>query len=230
MAIGDKLKNLFCEQPPPPPWLRTLEDAPVAPPTPDVSALPPAPEASAPPPAREERPREEHPRPEYSRQEFSRQEFSRQIFSHGESPNPDDRWTNDVAEIYAKSSIAQELKNDINIFKVQQLIDTLPKDLGKSAIQSTLGGIFGATGIAVAALERDAALRKGVLDDYLHSSVQEMDAKSEELRRNISDAEQIIESARQELSAIRSTRANIEQSVAKEMKTIDELASFLAKS
>jgi hypothetical protein len=220
MAIGDKLKNLFFEQPPPPPWLKALDD----------EAAPPAQEAGAPPPDREESPREERPRPEYARQEFARQEFSRQVFSHGESSSPDGRWTSDVAEIYAKSSVAQELKNDINVFKIQQLIDTLPKDLGRSAIQGTLGGILGATGISAAALERDAALRKSVLDAYLHSSVQEMDAKSEELRRNIADAEQIIGSARQELSAIRSTRADIEQSVAKEMKIIDELVSFLAKA
>lgn len=212
MAIGDKLKNLFFEQPPPPPWLRTFEE----------NSSAPAPEASAPPPVREELPRE------YSREEYSREERP-QRKSTVEFASPDGKWTGNTAEIYAKSSVAQELQNDTNIFKVRQLIDTLPKDLGRSAIQSTLGGILGATGISVSALGRDADLRKSVLDAYLHSSVQEMDVKSEELRRNISDAEQIIESARQELSAIRSTRAHIEQSVAKEMKTIDELVSFLAK-
>jgi hypothetical protein len=137
------------------------------------------------------------------------------------------RWTEPLKEIFDHAPRTASLEKFNHIYKVEQLVGYLDKEKGKETIRQSLAGILNATNIPAATLVADGKLRRDILDHYLTNSYKEMNARTDDLERQIEAAEKLINDSEKELKVIETRRNNIEKTVEAEKKHIDELLSFL---
>jgi hypothetical protein len=138
------------------------------------------------------------------------------------------RWTETLEEIFKNSPRSANLEKFNHIYKVEQLIGYLDKDRGKAIIRQALAGILTATNIPASTLVTDGELRQDILVHYLTDSYKEMDARTDDLERQIESAEALINSSKEELKIINARRNNVEKTVDTGTKHIAELLSFLS--
>jgi hypothetical protein len=137
------------------------------------------------------------------------------------------RWTETLEVIFKNSPRSVNLEKFNHIYKVEQLIGYLDKEKGKATITHALAGILGATNIPAPTLVADGELRQEILGHYLTGSYKEMDARADDLQKQIEAAEALINTSKEELKVIKTRRSNIEKTVEAETRHIAELLSYL---
>ena len=137
------------------------------------------------------------------------------------------RWTEPLEVIFKNSPKAASLEKFNRIYKVEQLVGYLDKEKGVDSVREKLAGILSVTEIHADTLVEDGKLRQEILKQYLVNSYKEMDARADDLERQIDAAEKLINSAESELTLIETRRSDIIKTVEGEAKHIDELLSFL---
>lgn len=129
-----------------------------------------------------------------------------------------------IDDIYAQNDLMDKSKS---IFKVEELINSLPKEMVTATKKASVLAILGSFGLTALAVSEDGENRIKILDEIktmithnCGNSITDKENQIEEYKRKIAELEKEIS------TELETTKTSIE-SIDKEVNRIDELVRFI---
>ena len=132
-------------------------------------------------------------------------------------------FSSNIADIYAYMGLGDEA----SIFKVQELVNKLPREMPKDDVKKTIIGICSVTGLDISNLITEGNLRKSSILNYTSTFSTQSTTEISQLQEEISTLENTIEQNKARIKYLRSLGAEIIKSVETETSLITDLISYV---
>lgn len=129
-----------------------------------------------------------------------------------------------IDDIYSQNDL---LDREKSIFKVEELINSLPKEMVTDVKRASVLAILKSFGLMVTDVCEDADNRVGVLNAAMKKIVEENDAEIASKEEKIEECKRQIATLEQEISVAKEESKNSSESIISEVKRIEELVKFV---
>ena len=168
--------------------------------------------------------------------EISTEDLQKELRSISEEPQqttieiqdiPEDMLLEDVItveEVYEKFGLTQM---ETSIFKVDEFLSVLPKELPNDAKKTSVLGILSASGLSLDSLLNDATSRQSALLSTFDAFTNETNSIVDTKKAEIEDLEQKIDQLKTEINDRKKAQESQEDIVMKEKEKIQNIVNFI---
>lgn len=131
-----------------------------------------------------------------------------------------------VDSIYKSNGLDDKSRS---VYKVGELIDTLPKDMPDKTLITVVSGLMKTMGLSASDVRDDANHRKSVLEEVKNISLESYANDIQKLTEKIQECKGIIEDCTKEIDGLNKDGKLLEEVVKSECSTIDKLLGYVAE-